>query len=66
MFPCVAFDNHAMVLFRVRKRTLDLNIQHCVCGSVMEKSVQEMRSKTYQIRWAEKKKDLEKPAWYNS
>jgi hypothetical protein len=23
-----------------------------------------MRSKTYQTRWAEKKKDLEKPEWY--
>ena len=58
-----------LVLFvscRMRERTLDLNMQHYVCGPVREKSFQEMRSKTYQNRWAEKKKDLEKPEWYGT
>ena len=50
----------------MRERTLDLNMQHYVCGPVREKSFQEMRSKTYQNRWAEKKKDLEKPEWYGT
>lgn len=47
----------------VRERTLALHMEHFVCGAVKDKSLQEMRAKTYQVRWAERKKDLEKPEW---
>lgn len=49
---------------RIRDRTLALKSKHFVCGSTLEKTLHEMRVKTYQDLWAERREqDVDKPEW---